>query len=104
MTPPREIQALERCLALNPLDVEPMLDLGSLYESHRQADRAEAVYRLGLSIDPKDGNLHVRLGRLLLDAGDQAGAISQARAALKLQPRTERALDLLADAVKAVTP
>lgn len=95
LNPPREIDGLERCLALNPRDIELMLDLGSLYEAGRRLDRAEELYRLGLSVDPKDGDVHVRLGRLLLERGDRPAAAREAREALAFQPQSPKALDLL---------
>ena len=93
--PPRDAAGLERCLALYPRDIELMLDLGSVYEAETRPDRAEALYRLALSIDGKDADVHVRLGRLLLDRGDARGAERAARTALALQPASSRALDLI---------
>ena len=75
-----------------------MLDLGSLYEADRRPDRAEALYRLALTIDPKDADLHLRLGRLMLGRGDAAGAARAAHAALAMQPGSSRGRDLLARA------
>jgi Flp pilus assembly protein TadD len=95
LTPPREADGLERCLALNPGDIEAMLDLGSIYETQGRADRAEAMYRLALSVDPKDADVHVRLGLVLLHRGDEAEAAREAHTALQLQPRSSRALALL---------
>lgn len=95
LTPPREADGLERCLALNPGDIELMLDLGSVYEAQGRADRAEAIYRLAVSVDPKDADLHVRLGVVLLHRGDQAEAAREGHTALQLQPRSSRALALL---------
>ena len=93
--PPRDAAGLERCLALYPRDIELMLDLGSVYEAAARADRAEVLYRLALSIDGKDADVHVRLGRLLLHRGDARGAERAANAALALQPGSSRALDLI---------
>jgi len=96
LNPPREAAALERCLALQPRDVELMLDLGAIYEADARIDRAEALYRQALTVDPKDGDVHVRLGRLLLQRGDRTAAALEARTALGFQSRSPRALDLLA--------
>ena len=96
LEPPRDAAGLERCLALHPRDIELMLDLGSVYEAGSRADRAEALYRLALSIDAKDADVHVRLGRLLLERNDTDGAAREARAAAEFQPGSSRALDLLA--------
>ena len=56
----------------------PRADLARRVLTAGQTDRAEAVYRQALSVDPKDGDVHVRLGRLLLERGDRmmmAGSI-----------------------------
>jgi cytochrome c-type biogenesis protein CcmH/NrfG len=95
LNPPSGIVGLERCLALNPRDVETMLDLGALYEAAHLHGRAETLYRQALAVDPKDGDVHVRLGRVRLEGGDRAGAASRARDALAIQPRSPRALELL---------
>lgn len=95
LTPPRDAPGLERCLALNPRDIELMLDLGSIYETQGLMDRAETLYRLALSIDPKDADVHVRLGLVLLHRGDRAQAVREGQLALMLQPRSSRALLLL---------
>jgi len=96
LDPPRDAAGLEGCLAIFPRDIELMLDLGTLYEESGRDDRAEALYRLALSIDARDADVHVRLGRVLLARGDEAGAARSARAALAFQPGSSRALDLLA--------
>jgi Flp pilus assembly protein TadD len=87
--------ALERCLVLRPDDVELMTDLGDAYEAAAQWDRAQAMYRRALTFDPEDGDLRVRLGRVLLRRGDLAGARREARAALTVQPGTMAALELI---------
>jgi len=87
--------ALERCLELRPDDVQLMTDLGDAYEQAAQWDRAEAVYRRALSIDAEDGDLRVRLGGVLLQRGDAAGARREATAALVVQPGRAAAIDLI---------
>jgi len=105
ITPPQDAAGLERCLALNPRDIELMLDLGLIYERTAELDRAEVLYRRALSIDAKDGDVHVRLGRLLLHHhGDRSAAANEARTALWLQPRSQRAIDLLSRAEREARP
>src|SRR5262249_19557410 len=87
-------EALERCLAVQPDDVETMKDLGLTYESATNWDRAEPLYRRALAIDPEYGDIRVRLGSLLLQRGDLAGARREAEAALKEQPGSLAALQL----------
>lgn len=79
-------ERLEQCLELRPDDVELMMDLGRAYEDALQWDRAEALYRRALEVDPDDGDAHVRLGDILLRRGDRAGAGREAAAALETQP------------------
>ena len=98
LTPPRAIDDLERCLAVNPRDIELMLDLGSAYEAQGDPDRAETIYRRALSVDSKDADVHVRLADVLLRRGEHAEATREAHIALTLQPGSSRALALLAHA------
>jgi Flp pilus assembly protein TadD len=85
--------ALERCIDLRPGDVELLVDLGSAYEGAGQWDRAESVYRRALTIDPEDGDVHIRLAHVLRQRGDAAGARREGMAALSLQPGRAAALD-----------
>ena len=90
-----DVAALERCLALHPDDVEVMSDLGAVYETLDRWERAEAVYRRALTIDPQDGDVHVRLGVLLLRRADFEGAAREGHAALFLQPARPAAQNLI---------
>jgi Flp pilus assembly protein TadD len=90
-----DTSALERCLELHPDDVEIMTDLGGAYEQAAEWDRAEAVYRRALAIDGEDGDVRVRLGRVLLERGDADGARREAMAALTVQPGGAAARDLI---------
>lgn len=83
---PADQHALERCLSMQPGNVEVMTVLGSIEESAGHQDRAEALYRRILAIDPTDGDVHVRLGGLLYARGDAAGARREAGEALRWQP------------------
>ena len=92
------IPAFERCVRLNPNDVELMADLGRLYEAADRAANAEEIYRRALVVDPGYADVRLRLGRLLLKHGDAAGARTQAAAALAVQPNRRALRDLLHDA------
>ena len=72
-----------------------MTDLGGAYERLSEWDRAEAVYRRALMIDAEDGDVRVRLGAVLLQRGDAAGARREAMAALAVQPGGTAALELI---------
>jgi cytochrome c-type biogenesis protein CcmH/NrfG len=95
---PADIGAYERCLALDPANAEILTDLGRAYESQQRADRAEAVYRRALEIDPHNGDLHVRLGELLLRRGDRGAARREAEDALRWRPNGLAATQLAARA------
>jgi tetratricopeptide (TPR) repeat protein len=56
-----------------------------LERRNRNKEAVAALSRL-LAVDPLDEELHVRLGGLLLEAGDAAGAIREYSAALALKP------------------
>ena len=82
--PASDLGGLERCVALHPNDVGLLADLGAVYEAAGQRDRAEPLYRRALAMDPMDGDVHVRLGNLLLARGDPAAARAEGDAAVKL--------------------
>ena len=92
------IPAMEQCGGRHPADVELMADLGRLYEGADRFADAEAIYRRALLVDSGDGDLRLRLGRLLLKRGDAIGARREAQAALSVQPNRQAILDLLHDA------
>jgi cytochrome c-type biogenesis protein CcmH/NrfG len=69
-----DIGVLEQCLALQPDNIEVMLDLGEAYERGARLADSEAVYRRALTIDAGDAELHQRLAGILLLRGDRAAA------------------------------
>src|SRR5262249_31784132 len=89
------IPALEACLALDSDDTAAMGDLAVAYEDAGRAKDAEAVLRRALSVDSEDGDVHVRLARVLLARGDREGARREAAAAAVLQPGKRAAIDLI---------
>jgi len=82
----RDVVALERCLDLDPQNVELMADIGDLYAASGASARAETFYRQALAVDPHDGDVHLRLGELLLRRGNAAEARREGHAALASQP------------------
>jgi tetratricopeptide (TPR) repeat protein len=92
------VRVLERCLSLDPSNVELMMQLGAADESSGRIDRAEATYRRALAVDPRNGDVHVRLGALLLNRGDRDGARAAAESALRWHPNSAGAADLAARA------
>ena len=92
------VARLDRCLALDPSDVESMIELGDVFMAVARAERAEALYRRALEVEPRDARVHVRLGRLLLARGDSDGARREAEAALQSHVGNGAALRLVAEA------
>jgi Flp pilus assembly protein TadD len=80
--------------AVDPTDVAVLTDLGDAYLKDRRVDLAEQAYRRALAVDPRDGDVHVRLGELLLARGDRGGASAEAESALRWHPASTRALTL----------
>ena len=89
------LAALEQCLALDPQNVELMTEIGDRSVASGATDRAETMYRRALAVDPRDGDIHLRLGELLLKRGDAAAARTEAEAALETQPGSLAAERLL---------
>jgi hypothetical protein len=76
---------LEQCLALYPADVELLADLAAVYAGTAPA-RAEAALRRAIAVDDANGELRLRLGRMLLERGASAEAAEQAALGLRVQP------------------
>ena len=98
--PPRaaapELRAsYERCLSLEPDDVELMADLGGQFEATGDEVRAEELYRRALTVDPGYAGVRLRLGEMLLRRGDTEGARHEATTALKSRPNSRAVLDLM---------
>jgi predicted Zn-dependent protease len=93
--------ALEQCLTLDPNNVELMTDLGDAYRRGHDDRQAETLYRRALTIDARDGDVHLRLGELLLERGDSAAAGVEGAAALAVQPNSLAAQRLIDRAAAA---
>ena len=90
-----DVSALERCLLVQPDDVELMLDLGAAYESGGRWADAERVYLRATRVDPRDGEAHRRLGRGYRAHGDLAAARREGEAARATQPGNPDVLHLV---------
>jgi len=89
------LAALEQCLALDSRNVEVLTAIGDIHRSSGAADRAEAMYRRALAIDPHDGEVRLRLAGLLLDHGEFERARLEAEAALDSEPGSRVAEQLI---------
>jgi tetratricopeptide (TPR) repeat protein len=96
LAPPRDIVALEACLARAPRDVELLIDLAVAYESAGRPVEAASAYRRAVDVDPRDGDARLRLALALRRAGDLAGARREGAAALALRPNDPFAAALAA--------
>ena len=85
---------LEHCVSVDPTDVARLADLGDTYASRGRGDLAEDAYRRALVVDPRDGDVHARLGELLLKRGDRPGAHAEAELALRWHHASARAVSL----------
>jgi Flp pilus assembly protein TadD len=87
--------ALEQCLISDPENAGLIAALGDAY-AHRGDDaRAEELYRHVLRLDARDGDVHLRLGELLLARGDADSARLEGSAALAVQPGSLAAAGLI---------
>ncbi len=61
LDPPRDIPALEACLARSPRDVELVLDLAAAYDAAGRPAEARAQLARAAAIDPRDADVRRRL-------------------------------------------
>jgi Flp pilus assembly protein TadD len=92
------LETLSRCRAQRPDDVELLLTLGDRLEQAHESKLAASAYADAALVDPRDGDVHLRLARNLLEAGNARDAAAEARLALQIQPRNPIAIDLVARA------
>lgn len=62
----------------------------------KKIDDAITILRANLELYPNVSNVHLALGRLLVEKGDRAGAEASLKRALELDPKNERAKRALA--------
>ncbi len=79
-------------VALDPLNPEPLVGLGVLAEHEGKTDEALALYKKAVELDPSYVDARNKVGSMLLERGDSAGAEEQFRAALRWNPNAEGVL------------
>lgn len=99
---PQEMSAA-RAAELDQTDVAVLTDRGDAYLRDGRVDLAEEAYRKALAVDPRDGDVHARLGDVLLQRGDRIGAHAEAESALRWHPGSARALRLAERAAPVVS-
>ena len=98
------ITQLERCIAVVPLDVELLADLGAAYESGGRPADAERTYQNALALDPAHADVRVQLAVLLLRRGAAGEARDHAEQALRIQPNRTRVRQLLDEIARSHAP
>ena len=67
-------RAYEKALTYQPNDPNVLTDLGTMYLSSSQAERAAELFRRAAALDPKHAESRFNLGMALLQTGDKEGA------------------------------
>jgi tetratricopeptide (TPR) repeat protein len=80
------VAAMEQASKLSPDDVDILLDLGRLLARAGETARSEQAYRGAIQRDPLRAEAHYRIGRILGDRGDLAGAVTSMEKAAGLEP------------------
>jgi Tfp pilus assembly protein PilF len=79
------IKCFNRVLAIVPGDTDVYIALATIESNRGNFGRAMTLYRDGLKYHPENGDLHGRLGSLLLQAGLIDEAIKELETAVKLK-------------------
>ena len=80
-------QSYRKAIALNPLDTEAWLDLGTAYELDGDFRQARAAYLQAKKSYPASADVSWRYGNFLLRQGEQAQAYTELRRAIEADPR-----------------
>jgi tetratricopeptide (TPR) repeat protein len=91
-----QIAILDEQIAAHPDDAALYVRRGELHRHHMDWEAAEADYRHAKQLDDEGTHIHFLLGRLKLDAGDAAGALSHLNRYLTRYPTNVLALVLRA--------
>jgi cytochrome c-type biogenesis protein CcmH/NrfG len=90
--PKEAINAYSQYLAIKPNNADVRTDMGIMFRSLGQFDRAIEEFRKAAQSDPKHANSRYNIGIVLLhDKGDMKGAIKAWEEYLKVDPNSERA-------------
>jgi tetratricopeptide (TPR) repeat protein len=90
------IASYRKAIALNPRYSKAYFNLGSALEGQKKLEAAIGCFRKAVECNPANFGAHIRLGALLCDVRHEYDeAIAHYRKALKLQPNSALAHDLL---------
>jgi tetratricopeptide (TPR) repeat protein len=82
----RAAKALETLIGYSHTDIQSARELTSLVDLNKEPARMQAALKRVVSVDPFDGAAHSQLGRLALNANDNAEAVRLFRVALAAKP------------------
>jgi arylsulfatase A-like enzyme/tetratricopeptide (TPR) repeat protein len=81
------VSGYNRIIQLNPKDPDPYLNLGDIYYTTRDLDKAIPSLQTAISLDPQhSGKAHNLLGLAYLEQGMPERAIEEIRLALQIRP------------------
>jgi len=88
----------------NPLSVDPLFELAAIEEARGRTQEAETTLERAVALQPASAEAWRRLGRLRLNAlNDAKGALSAFQAAYYLDPRSEASTSDVVEASRAAT-
>ena len=91
--PARALQALATAVAMDPRSPSYLFNQANALASGGQFDQAEAAFRRCIALAPTMAGAHTGLGIVLAETNRLTDAITEFRAALRLQPNDPAALD-----------
>jgi len=81
------IRWYQKALAINPKNVEALVQLGDCLVRQRKFSEAKPYFTQAIEIDPKSRRGHEGLGNVLAEEGKFSEAVAHFRAALRIDPR-----------------
>jgi tetratricopeptide (TPR) repeat protein len=84
--PLEAIDAYRKVLEMDPQHAGALVNLGTVFFTARDLQKAEQYYREALEADPGYALAHFNLGNLFDELGNRAEAVLQYQAALRLHP------------------
>jgi len=91
--PGRALQALATAVSLDPSSPTYLFNQANALSAARQFDQAEAAFRRCIALAPTLAGAHTGLGIVLAETGRLGDAVTEFRAAVRLQPNDPAALD-----------
>jgi tetratricopeptide (TPR) repeat protein len=100
--PARALEALQTAVSMDPNSVTYLFNQANAFAAVGQFDQAEAAFRRCIALAPTLAGAHTGLGIVLAQTDRLTDAITEFRAALRLQPDDPAALDDLRRAEEIV--